>query len=94
MNTNIIKTNGFSSPESEASYKLGFATDPAAKELYDDGSQCGGCSFFAPLNADYGLCCHPGSKHCTETVFEHFTCAKHVAEGWGCHSFTSKPSRH
>lgn len=94
MNTNQIKTNGFSSAESAALFDSNFATDPEARRVHESGGQCGGCSFFGPFNEDYGLCCHPDSRHRTETVFEHFTCPTYVDEGWGAHSFSRDSNRH
>jgi hypothetical protein len=52
---------------------------------------CGGYSSFAPFNADWGLCCHRGSEHRLETVFEHFTCPAFINKGWGPHNFTDDP---
>ena len=87
MNQNHIITDRWSNPDSERLYQLGWPDEPSLKEQYEEGQQCGGCSFYAPFNADYGLCCHAASRHLTETVFEHFTCASFVNEGWGAHSF-------
>jgi len=81
MNGNRIITDDFSNPESRRRYEA-----PVDGEHVD--AQCGGCSFFAPFDADYGLCCHPASEHHLETVFEHFSCSRLVDEGWGPHSFT------
>ena len=94
MSTNRVKTDGFSCEESAALYDSGFASDPEALRVREAGGQCGGCSFFAPFNADWGLCCHPGSRHHTETVFEHFSCPAYVAEGWSAHSFTTDAEHH
>ncbi|MDA0839532.1 MAG: hypothetical protein O3B01_20540 [Planctomycetota bacterium] len=86
MNTNIIKTDGFSSPESAALFDSGFAADPEARQVHEAGGQCGGCSFFAPFNDDYGLCCHYGSddglKHEFNNLKNEVTAAvnKHVKE--------------
>lgn len=94
MNSNQIKQNHWSNPASESLYRaLADGTSPLALQ-YQAGAQCGGCSFFAPLNADWGLCCHAGGEHHLETVFEHFTCGSYVAEGWGPHSFTEDKSYH
>jgi hypothetical protein len=93
-NRNVIVTNEFSNPASQQMYKAGWPVEPATKALYKDGSQCGGCSFFAKFNSDWGLCAHAGSRHHLETVFEHFTCPAHVNEGWGPHSFTTDPEFH
>src|SRR6476661_4382550 len=87
-NRNVIVTNEFSNPASQQMYKAGWPDEPATKALYKDGSQCGGCSFYAKFNSDWGLCAHAASRHHLETVFEHFTCPNHVNEGWGPHSFT------
>jgi hypothetical protein len=85
MNGNRVCTDRFSNPDTELLYK---SMPP------DNGPQCGGCTFFAPLNPDYGLCCNSESRHHLETVFEHFTCPSLVYEGWGHHSFAADPRYH
>jgi hypothetical protein len=87
MNRNTIITEDFSNPASEALYKANWPEEPEVFAQYEDGGQCGGCAYFAPFNADYGLCCNPASRHHLETVFEHFTCPVLVHQGWGAHSF-------
>jgi hypothetical protein len=94
MNKNSIITESWSNPKSEELYRGDFSDNPEAASLYHEGSQCGGCSFFAPFNADFGLCCNPTSPHNLETVFEHFTCTKYESEGWGPHSFTDNKAHH
>ncbi len=94
MNLNTIKTDGFSSLEAQALFHSGFAADADARRVHEQGGQCGGRSFYAPFNDDFGLCCHRASRHVTETVFEHFTCSSFVDEGWGVHSFSTKAERH
>lgn len=97
MNSNRIVTDRFSNPESQKMYQEHWSEEPETYTgLYQEGYQCGGCAFFAPFNPDWGLCCHPDSRHHLETVFEHFTCPAHVNEGWGAHSFVDfnkKPDR-
>ena len=90
-NRNSVTTTAFSSPTSEAMYRANWPDDPVSRDLYAEGMQCGGCSFFAKFNADWGLCAHAGSRHHLETVFEHFTCPVYVDEGWGPHSFATNP---
>ena len=94
MNTNVVRVSGWSNPDSEAMYKSIWRNDSALRAQYEEGKQCGGCSFFAPFNADWGLCCNSASAHHLETVFEHFTCASYVHEGWGPHSFTASEEFH
>ena len=91
---NAIRIDGWSDPTSERIYAARWPDDPACREQHSRGEQCGGCSFFAPLNADWGLCLHPLSRHHLETVFEHFTCPDHMAEGWGPHSFSRDREHH
>lgn len=86
-NQNTIVTETWSNPESETLYRNEWPDEPDLRARKMEGDQCGGCSFFAPFNADFGLCCNPNSRHMLETVFEHFTCASYLAEGWGAHSF-------
>lgn len=86
-NRNQIITDDFSNPRSEALYRAEWPDEPEIFAQYEDGQQCGGCAFYAPFNADYGLCCNTTSRHVLETVFEHFTCPSHVNQGWGAHSF-------
>ena len=93
-NRNIVVLKAFSSVASEQMYKTGWPDDPVAREFYADGIQCGGCSFYAKFDSDWGLCANPRSRHHLETVFEHFTCPAFVQEGWGPHSFTTDPEFH
>ena len=93
-NRNTITTTAFSSALSEQMYKANWPDDPVSREFCSEGIQCGGCSFFAAFNFDWGLCANPKSRHYLETVFEHFTCPAHVNEGWGPHSFTEDADFH
>jgi hypothetical protein len=87
-NFNRISTNGFSNHQTWVLYNQDWPNEPEMFAQCYDGNQCGGCSFFAPLNEDWGICCHQKSRHHLETVFEHFTCPAFVNEGWGPHSFS------
>lgn len=87
MNNNTIITETWSNPESERRYTEEWPEDPGLFERYEDGEQCGGCAFFAPFNADFGLCCYHKSRHHLETVFEHFPCSVFVNDGWDAHTF-------
>ena len=62
-NTNRITTDHFSNPTSATLYHTDWQDEPEiAENIYGAGNQCGGCSFFAPFNEDWGLCCHPESR--------------------------------
>jgi len=91
---NTIVTNTFSNVGSEELYRLQWANEPDCHAQYTNGQQCGGCSFYAEFNFDWGLCCHSESRHYLETVFEHFTCPSYVDEGWGPHSFSKEAESH
>jgi len=93
MNANVLITKGFSNPLAEKAYRLRWPNDPSVAKAVAAGHQCGGCSFFAPFNEDWGLCCYGRSKHFSETVFEHFGCAQIQEEGWDAHSFTETRDR-
>jgi hypothetical protein len=88
MNQNQIITACWSNAISKNLYELRWPNEWQVHRQYENGEQCGGCSFFAPFNCDWGLCCHTKSRHHLETVFEHFTCPTHVNEGWNTHSFS------
>jgi hypothetical protein len=91
MNGNRIVTDTWSNPESRRLYEERWPNDAVLDVANRDGSQCGGCAFFAPFNDDWGLCANQRSGHYLETVFEHFACTVHVDEGWGPHSFSADP---
>jgi hypothetical protein len=86
-NRNRLVLKGFSNSDAEKRYRLGWPDEPPVAALYREGRQCGGCSFFARFDSDWGLCCASRGRHFTETVFEHFTCPVHADEGWEAHSF-------
>lgn len=67
-NQNAIITDTWSNPDSEALYRNEWPDEPAIRAQKLEGDQCGGCSYFAPFNLDFGLCCHPASRHFRETV--------------------------
>jgi hypothetical protein len=94
MNKNRIIVDRWSNAESEQLYRDKWLSEAALASRHEIGEQCGGCSFFALFDADFGLCCHATSRHFTETVFEHFTCPSFVREGWGPHSFTEDREFH
>lgn len=74
MNSNIIKTDGFSNEDSEKLYHALWVNEPNVRRKYEKGFQCHFCRHFAALSNDWGLCCNARSRHSLETVFEHFTC--------------------
>jgi hypothetical protein len=88
MNSNRVTIDCWSDDDSRHLYELQWPNEPALQQQYFEGRQCGGCSFFAPFNFDWGLCCNAKSRHHLETVFEHFTCNSYVHEGWNTHSFS------
>jgi len=88
MNNNRIATHEFSNADSSTLYRKQWPDEPDVQQQHQRGSQCGGCSYFAPLNFDWGICCQANSRHHLETVFEHFTCPSFTQEGWGPHSFS------
>jgi hypothetical protein len=87
VNQNHVITDRWSNEESRRLYEQRWPGEGKVLRQYENGNQCGGCSFFAPFNSDWGLCCHAKSRHHLETVFEHFTCESFVNEGWDAHSF-------
>ncbi len=88
MNSNQIKTDGFSNPDSQRLMNEQWPDEPELRvQQSEDCLQCGGCSFYGKLNFDWGVCCNQKSRHHLETVFEHFTCASIAHEGWNAHSF-------
>lgn len=93
-NDNRVRTDAFSNLASYEMYVNEWPNDPKSRDLFRNGFQCGGCSFYAEFNMDWGLCCHLKSRHFKETIWEHFTCPAHVAEGWGPHSFTEDRGHH
>lgn len=89
MNTNRITISEFSNPASAVLYHGKWPDESVlACQCFEACRQCGGCTWFAKLNADWGLCCALTGRHRLETVFEHFTCPSQVKEGWGAHSFS------
>lgn len=93
-NRNAIVTADWSNSASRDLYEARWPGESDCRAAHDEGRQCGGCSFFAPLNADWGLCAHSLSRHWLETVSEHFTCPAQTPEGWGPHSFTADADSH
>lgn len=83
MNANRIFAEGFSNPDTRRHYQ--------DKAPIDGRIQCGGCSFYAVFNADWGLCCHRKSGYYLETASEHFGCDQHIPESWESHSFQEEP---
>jgi hypothetical protein len=73
-NLNHILTGTWSNPDSETAYRALWPGEPNTAASYRAGLQCHDCRHFAAFDADWGLCCNSGSRHFTETVFEHFTC--------------------
>jgi len=87
LNINNICRSKFSNDSSRLLYENEWPNEPHVARFCVEGNQCGGCSFFAPFDTDWGLCCHKASRHYLETVFEHFSCPSVVRECWGPHSF-------
>ena len=94
MNRNVIFSDHWSNPETRKLFDAKWPDEPECRKRHENGDQCGGCSFFAPFDEDFGLCVHRKSRHHLETVFEHFTCPNYVPEGWGPHGFSESKEFH
>lgn len=46
------------------------------------GEQCGGCSLFERLDADWGFCTNTQSVYCGRRMFEHDTCSQWIEGQW------------
>ena len=93
-NTNSVETQNWSNPNSQYFFENGWPNDPGLFDKYQQGIQCGSCSFFASFNDHWGLCCFEKSRHFKETIFEQFTCPSQINEGWGPHSFSANSEDH
>ena len=62
-NTDHIVINGFSNQASEKLYRSKWKAMPELAAQHREGKQCGSCSFFAPLNSDWSICCYNRSHH-------------------------------
>ena len=74
MNDNRILVDGWSNPVTKALYESQWATAPKIREQYEEGVQCGGCSFFAPFDSDWGYVAT--RNHCT--ISKQFLNTSHV----------------
>jgi hypothetical protein len=79
MNTNRIKTDGFSNPETERYFREGWTQERSEKELQEE-KVCALCrrAFPTPGTADpWVICLNPDSRYCYETLDPLFSCARH-----------------
>jgi hypothetical protein len=93
-NRNVIVTTTWSSEVARRLYESNYEGAPEYAKQAEALHQCGGCSFFAAFNQDWGHCAHAKSPHHLETVFEHFGCPSYADEGWGPHSFSEDAEFH
>jgi hypothetical protein len=73
-NQNHLVTDGGSNSASLASYEHQWSGEPKTLEIHRSGRQCQDCPRYSNFNMDYRFCSTQGSRHFTETEFEHFTC--------------------
>lgn len=63
--------------------------DGRVEHRVDEGDgvclQCGGCSHFRPVDADFGWCRCPGGQYEGQLQFEHLSCVSFSLDphGWG-----------
>jgi hypothetical protein len=94
MNANLVVVDNWSNPESEERYLNNWPGEPAVAERREAGEECRACSFYAPIDDEWGLCLNGQSRHQLETVFLRFTCPSYVDEGVGPHSFSENSAVH
>jgi hypothetical protein len=79
VNTNRIKWDAFSNPDTEHFYKE-IWTEERAEKAADEDKICGLCShgtFLLPSEYPWVLCLNPDSPYCYETLDPFFSCPRH-----------------
>jgi hypothetical protein len=79
VNTNRIKRDGFSNPDTERFYQEPW-TEEGPDQEGEEGKICGLCSqgtFLLPSEYPWVLCLNPDSPYCYETVDPIFYCPRH-----------------
>jgi hypothetical protein len=86
VNTNRIKRDGFSNPETERFFQEPW-TEEGPDQEWEEGKICGLCSqrtLLLPAEYPWVLCLNPDSPYCYETLEPTFSCPRHKPwpESW------------
>jgi hypothetical protein len=79
VNTNRIRREGFSNPETERFYQE-VSSEERSEQEWEEAKICGLCSHgrcLLPFEYPWVLCLNPDSRHCYETLDPIFSCSRH-----------------